>query len=380
MGNNKRTYRAVILAIIVWEVLLWIILGSLLKHWQFFEPLSGQSQLVFKNPDALWLLWLAIPVIIVYIVFLTSEKNRYQNIGNHLVVQKIIFVTSPLTNFFKFFFFRNFVVFTILAMALPVLGTKNTTIRKENKELVLAIDISSSMDVKDAGFADSRLTIAKRAATQLINNLRGEKVGIVIFAGNAYVQLPLTTDYASAKMYVDEIETSLTSNQGTALSKALIRSQQMFLDKKAVHAVILFSDVEDQQGDLDSIVTVYQNEKTNLSFLAIGTTNGGLIPNNPNRPELGYKTDENGKPIVSKMNLKLVKDLAEQTKGQLLISENGYPNVELLLQEIKKMKRVKSTLEEVEVKENRYHIPLGLALLSFLIFGVLRSKRLSNES
>src|SRR5690606_39237701 len=129
------------------------------------------------------------------------------------------------------------------------------------------------------------------------NQLRGEKVAIVIFAGNACVQLPLTTDYASAKMYVDEIETSLTSNQGTALSTALIRSQQVFLDKKAVHAVILFSDVEDHQGDLDSIVNVYQIEKTTLSILAIGTSDGGIIPNNPDRPELGYKQDENGKAI-----------------------------------------------------------------------------------
>ena len=238
----------------------------------------------------------------------------------------------------------------------------------------------SSMNVKDAGFTDSRLKIAKRAATELINNLRGEKVGIVIFAGNAYVHLPLTTDYDAAKMHVDEIETNLTSNQGTAISTALIRSQQMFLDKKAAHAVILFSDVEDQQGDLDSIVKAYRTEKTNLSLLAIGSTNGGMIPNNPNRPELGYKMDENGRPIVSKMNLNLVKELAKQTNGQLSVSENGYPNMELTLNEIRKMKGVRSSIEDLEVKKNRYHIPLILGLLSFLLFGVLKSKRMSNEN
>ena len=281
MVNKKQTYRAVIFAMLVWEVLLWIILGSLLKFWRFFEPLSDKSQLVFKNPDALWLLWVVVPMIAIYIVFLTREHNRFKKLGDALVVQKIVIFTSPLTNFLKFFFSRNFVVFTILAMAMPVFGTKNTTVRKESKELVLAIDISSSMNVKDAGFNDSRLQIAKRAATELINNLRGEKVAIVIFAGNAYVHLPLTTDYFSAKMYVDEIETSLTTNQGTALSTALIRSQQVFLDKKAAHGVILFSDVEDQQGDLDSIVKAYKDEETNLSILAIGSTNGGMIPNNP---------------------------------------------------------------------------------------------------
>lgn len=379
MDTKKGKYRFVILAILAWEILFWGMLGLLLKQWHYFDSLSDQSQLVFKNPDSLWLLVLVIPMIISFGFFLWREQNRFKKLGNHSVVQKVVIPNSPFLNFMKFFFFRNFIVFLILALALPVFGTKSTTIRTENKELVLAIDISSSMDVKDAGFTDSRLMIAKRAATQLINQLRGEKVAIVIFAGNAYVQLPLTTDYASAKMYVDEIETSLTSNQGTALSTALIRSQQVFLDKKAVHAVILFSDVEDHQGDLDSIVNVYQIEKTTLSILAIGTSDGGIIPNNPDRPELGYKQDENGKAIVSKMNLSLVKDLAKQTNAQLLISKNSYPNVALLMQEIKQMKRVKSTFEEMEVQENRYQIPLILALICFLLFGVFKSKKLSNE-
>lgn len=379
MVKQKGTYRAVILAILVWEILMWLVLGLLLKHWQFFEPLSDKTQLAFKNPNALWLLLAVVPLIILYIVFLIREQNRFKKLGTYSVIQKITIPNSPITHFFKFFFFRNFIVFTILAMALPVSGTKNTSVRTESKELVLAMDISSSMDVKDAGFTESRLTIAKRAATQLINNLRGEKVGIVIFAGNAYVQLPLTNDYAAAKMYIDEIETSLTSNQGTALSTALIRSQQVFIDKKSVHAVILFSDVEDQQGDLDSIVQVYKEEKTHLSILAIGTENGGLIPNNPNRQELGYKMDENGKPIVSKMNITLVKDLARQTNGHLLISKNSYPNVGLLLQEIKKMNQTKSSFQNMEVKENKYHIPLILAFISFLLFGVFKSKRMSND-
>lgn len=379
MDIKKGKYRFVILSILAWEILFWGILGLLSKQWHYFDSLSDQSQLVFKNPDSLWLLILVIPMLLSYGFFLWREQNRFKKLGNYSVVQKVVIPNSPFLNFMKFFFFRNFIVFLILALALPVFGTKSTTIRTENKELVLAIDISSSMDVKDAGFTDSRLMIAKRAATQLINQLRGEKVAIVIFAGNAYVQLPLTTDYASAKMYVDEIETSLTSNQGTALSTALIRSQQVFLDKKAVHAVILFSDVEDHQGDLDSIVNVYQTEKTALSILAIGTSDGGIIPNNPDRPELGYKQDENGKAIVSKMNLPLVKDLAQQTNAQLLTSKNSYPNVALLMQEIKQMKRVKSTFEEMEVQENRYQIPLILALICFLLFGVFKSKKLSNE-
>lgn len=375
MVKEKGKYRAVILAILIWEILMWLILGFLLKFWKFFEPISDQSHLVFKNPDALWLLILLIPLLIFYFLFLIREQNRYQKIGTFAVIQKITFVDSPLTHFFRFFFFRNFIVFAILALAMPVFGTKDTSIRKENKELVLAIDISSSMDVKDEGFSESRLTIAKRAAKQLINNLNGEKVGIVIFAGNAYVQLPLTSDYASAKMYIDEIETSLTSNQGTVLSTALIRAQQVFIDQKSVHAVVLFSDVEDHQGGLDSIVQVYQDEQVHLAILAIGTEKGGFIPNNPNRRELGYKLNEKGKPIVSKLNLKLVRELSKQTQGSLLLSNNSYPNVEILMQEIKKMKRGKTSFENMEVQANKYQIPLLLAFLSFLLFGIFKTNR-----
>ena len=379
MDNKKGKYLRVILALAIWEIIFWIGIGLLFEHWHFFDPLSNQAQLVFKNPAALWLLWIAVPIFILQFVFLFREQNRFKKLGDYALIFKITFPTSPISNFLKFFFFRNFIVFTIFALALPVFGTKNTEVRKDNKEIVLTMDISSSMDVKDVGFTESRLTIAKRAATQLINNLKGEKVGIVIFAGNAYVQLPLTNDYASAKMYIDEVETSLTSNQGTALSTALIRSQQVFLDKKAAHVVILFSDVEDQQGGLDSIVKVYQEDKTHLSILAIGTEGGGMVPNNPNRSELGYKMDQKGKPVISKLNVKLVKELAKQTNGHLLLSKNAYPNVDLLLQELKKIKHVETKLEQLEVKKNRYHIPLSLAFVCFILFGIYKNKKASNE-
>lgn len=380
MGSKKGTYRSVLIAILVWEIIFWTLLLFAFNQWRFFEPLSDHSQLVFKNPTALWYMLIGVPMLVLFAVFLWREHQRYRKLGDDFVVRKIVVQTAPSSHFIKFFLFRNFVVFAILAWALPVMGTKSTTAKKENKELVLAMDISLSMNVKDAGFTDSRLTIAKRAATQFINNLKGEKIGIVIFAGNAYVQLPLTTDYEAAKMYVDEIETSLTSNQGTALSTALIRSQQVFTDETAAHAVILFSDVEDQQGGLDSIVEVYREQQVHLSILAIGTSTGGLIPNSPSRSELGYKMDENGRPIVSKMNLKLVRDLAKQTNGNLLVSENSYPNVELLLQNIKGIKRVKSKLEQMDVKENKYQLPLAISLISFLLFGIFKSKSLSNES
>lgn len=380
MDNKKVNYRNVFIAVVIWEIIFWIAVAITLNLGSYFETLSDQSQLVFKNPNALWFLWIAIPLLLIFAVFLYREQHRYSKMGNYSVVQNSIFQTNPFSHFIKFFCFRNFVILTIFALALPVMGTKNTTVKRENKELVLAMDISLSMNVKDAGFADSRLTIAKRAATQFINNLRGEKIGIVIFAGNAYVQLPLTTDYEAAKMYVDELETSMTSNQGTVLATALIRSKQVFMDKTAAHAVILFSDVEDQQGDLDSIVNAYREDKTHLSILAIGTSTGGLIPNSPSRSELGYKMDENARPIVSKMNLELVKLLARQTNGDLIVSENSYPNVELLTRKIKQIKRAKTTLEQLEVKENKYHVPLILAILCFFLFGVIKNKSLSNES
>lgn len=376
MDKQQFTYRIplIITGILVTEAIFWSLFAGFLWFAGYFSSSNTGTQLGFKNETAFWYLWLIVPMIAVFYWFMRWKNQRFKVLGNLTVQSVMLSPVSSFYSFLKFFFFRNAVVFVIIAMAQPVFGTKKVSGTMESLELVIALDISSSMNVKDIDKQMSRLSIAKRAMVQLINNLHGEKLGIVVFAGGAYAQLPLTIDYDAAKMYVNEIETGMISNQGTNIAAALEVSQLMFSKQKTTKAIILVTDAEDHEGHIDNYLSQLKEKEIELSVLGLGTTNGGLIPNNPDKPEFGYKLDEKGAPIVSRLNTDMVSSLAKKSGGTSQISASAYPDLRELLDNLKQMKRTKVNTLEFDVKENKYQFPLSLGILCWLLFVLCPSR------
>jgi Ca-activated chloride channel family protein len=376
MDKRLFTYRIplILTGILIWEFIFWISFFGFLLMMGYFSHSNIGPQMGFKNEDALPFLCLILPLNLIFIWFIFWKNKRFNSIGNSHIQSFMLSSISSLQAFLKFFFFRNTVAFVILAMAQPVFGTKKVTGTIESLELIVALDISTSMNVKDIDDKVSRLGIAKRAMVQLINNLHGEKLGVVVFAGDAFAQLPLTMDYDAAKMFVGEIETGMISNQGTNIASALQVAQKMFTKTKSSRAIILISDAEDHEGGIDVFLRQLKEKEIELSVLGLGTANGGLIPNNPDQPEFGYKLSPEGTPIVSKMNPDLVKSLAAKSSGTYLISESPYPDLTTLLENLKRMKRTKVKTISFDVKQNIYQFPLLLAIISWILFLVLPQK------
>ncbi len=372
MDKQQYTYRipVILSGILVSEAIFWLLFAGFLWFAGYFNLSNTGTQLGFKNESVLWYLWIVVPLIFVFYWFMHWKNQKFKLLGNHLIQSVMLTPVSAFYSFLKFFFFRNAVVFLIIAMAQPVFGTKKVSGTLESLELVIALDISSSMNVKDIDKEMTRLSIAKRAMIQLINNLHGEKLGIVVFAGGAYAQLPLTMDYDAAKMYVNEIETGMISNQGTNIAAALEVSEIMFSKLKTTKAVILVTDAEDHEGGVDKFLAEFKEKQIELSVLGLGTENGGLIPNNPDKPEFGYKLDERGSPIVSKLNPAMVQELASKSGGTSVISSNAYPDLTGLLDNLKQMKRTKVSTLEFDVKENKYQFPLVLGILCWFLYVV----------
>ena len=376
MDKRLFTYRVplILTGILIWEFIFSITFFGFLLMMGYFSHSNIGPQMGFKNEDALPFLCLILPLNLIFIWFIFWKNKRFNAIGNSHIQSIILSPISSLQAFLKYFFFRNTVAFVILAMAQPVFGTKKVTGTIESLELIVALDISTSMNVKDIDDKVSRLGIAKRAMVQLINNLHGEKLGVVVFAGDAFAQLPLTMDYDAAKMFVGEIETGMISNQGTNIASALQVAQKMFTKTKSSRAIILISDAEDHEGGIDVFLRQLKEKEIELSVLGLGTANGGLIPNNPDQPEFGYKLSPEGTPIVSKMNPDLVKSLAAKSSGTYLISESPYPDLTTLLENLKRMKRTKVKTISFDVKQNIYQFPLLLAIISWILFLVLPQK------
>lgn len=368
MTKKKFTYRLklILAGITIWEVVFWALYILLTNSLGWFGDDSNEK-LGYIFPSAFYLLLLLIPVLGIFIYNLL-RTNRLASNASQRVAQSYLRPVSSMSAFLKFFFFRNAIVLLIIAISQPVFGTKKVKATSESLELVIALDISNSMNTRDITPDLSRLDISKRAIIQLINNLHGEKIGIALFANNAFVHLPITSDYGAAKLFIEDIETEMISSQGTNISMALGISSRMFSKQKTTKGIILITDGEDHEGSLEEPVKTLEEKNLQLSILGIGTKKGGLIPKNPYRPNLGYKTDARGKTVVSKLNESFIEKLATQTGGAATVSSSEFPDLSALLTEINQMKRTKIDTLEFDIKQQRYQVPLFLAILFWLAF------------
>ncbi|MCJ8291912.1 MAG: VWA domain-containing protein [Crocinitomicaceae bacterium] len=368
MIKHKFTYRLklILTGVLVWEVIFWLLYILLTNSLGWFGNVSS-DKLGYIFPSAFYLLIVMIPVLGIFI-FNLLRTNKIAASASVRVAQSFLRPVSSMSAFLKFFFFRNAIILLIIAISQPVYGTKKVKGTSESLELVVALDISNSMNTRDISADFSRLDISKRALIQLINNLHGEKIGISLFANNAFVHLPITSDYGAAKLFIEDIETSMISSQGTNIGMALGISSKMFSKQKTTKGIILITDGEDHEGSLDRSIKDLKEKNLQLSILGIGTKKGGLIPKNPYRPNLGYKTDARGKTVVSKLNEAFIQKLATQTGGTATVSSSEFPDLSALLTEINQMKRTKIDTLDFDIKQQRYQVPLFLAILFWLAF------------
>jgi len=355
-----------VLALIVSEVVFWIIAATFYLILQ--QLISNDiDQLTFKTPAYLWLLLILIPLVALMIHSINKTNKELKLIDPNL--QRLILVTPTFKQqLLKFLLIRNALFFLTIALAQPVFGTKSTRANINNLELVICLDISNSMNTKDIPGNESRLIVAKRTLNQLINQLKGEKIGLVVFAGSANVQLPITNDYPAAKMFIDEIETDMISNQGTNIDDALKTAAEMFSPEENSKGIILVTDGENHETTPRDIIDSIKKKEITMSIIGIGTENGGTVPIDVKRPELGDKINETGNPVISKLNLDFIKSLTNQVNGTAIITSDPFPNISDVLTQINQMKRTKSADLQFETKQNWYQYPLFIALLFWICY------------
>ena len=392
MSNEYYCYpiQKIVRRIVLFELFFWVLL-AVIAGIVFF--ISGQKEWIaslfsteaketfksslndyrgvsfqFLHPHYFWFLTLILISFGVEVYLMRWKNSKISKLGDISVLASFLPKVNPNKLFWKYFWWRNVLFFSVIALTQPVFGTKKVSTSLKNTELIIGLDISNSMNVKDLSKEDSRLAIAKRAVIQLINNLNGEKVGVCVFAGNAYVQLPLTADYDAAKMYVNEIETDMVSVQGTNIAEAISTSIRMFSLAKNKKALVVVTDGESHEGSVNSSIAILKEKKIVLSVLGIGSKQGGYIPQDASKPEFGYKIDSNGKKVISKMNPDFIRDLAIRANGFASIASSPFPNLESLLDQINKLQSVEIGEEELEIKQNHFQLFCVFALISFLIY------------
>lgn len=323
----------------------------------------------FLHPSYAWF-FLLIPILWFIEGKFMSWKNKRLSSFSIKSIQTLLVSEVNLKQLkWRYFMMRTAIVCFVIGLMQPILGTQKTVSNVLNQEIVICLDISNSMNVKDISSVDSRLDIAKRGIVNYINTLRGERVGLCVFAGDAQVQLPLTIDYHATKMFVNEITTDIISKQGTNFSKALLTASKMFTKASNTKISMIITDGEDHVGKLSEGVKAIKDKKVKLAIFGIGSNEGGYVPNDPLHPEFGFKILPSGKRVISKLNKKLIANVANETKGSAVVINTVYPdfqsNINGLNTADDKVSKVES---EIKVKQNFYPVFLGIGLILFLLY------------
>lgn len=302
---------------------------------------------MYQLEEKIWFWVLAvIPVIMLFYVLLQFWKIQTQKrFSDKTLLKRLSPNQSTFKTVLKVIVLSLAVACIAFALVNPKIGTKLETVKREGVDIVFAVDVSKSMLAED--IAPNRLEKSKQLVTQIINNLASDRVGIIAYAGKAFPQLPITTDYASAKMFLQGMNTDMLSSQGTAINEAIELAKTYYDDEEQTNRVlIIISDGEDHSEVSASIAEEASEEGIRIFTIGVGDTKGGPIPIKRNGVVLNYKKDQNGETVITKLNESTLKEIAEEANGAYINGSNTNEVVESIRDILNKMDK-----KEFEAKQ-----------------------------
>lgn len=287
----------------------------------------------FEEPSYLYLL-LLIPVLALLYIYSNYRRRRaIRRFGDpELMAQLMPDVSKYRPDVKMGLLLLAFGCMTLL-LARPQFGSKLETVKRQGVEVMIALDISNSMLARDV--QPSRLEKAKRLVAQLVDKMENDKVGMIVFAGDAFTQLPITSDYISAKMFLDAINPSLISKQGTAIGAALTLANRSFTPHEGVgRAVILITDGENHEGGAEEAAEEAAKKGIQVNVLGVGVPEGAPIPIEGSND---YRRDREGNVIVTRLNEAMCQQIAKSGNGIYVRVDNSNAAQKAISQEIDKM-------------------------------------------
>ncbi len=326
----------------------------------------------FANIEMLW--WLvAIPVfVIAYIVYTKRKQRQLREFGDQELMAQLMPDASKSRPIWKFSLMMIALVLLIIAAARPQYGQKENSIKRQGIEVMVALDISNSMLAEDV--APNRLDRAKQMLSKMIDNMVDDKVGLVVFAGDAFTQLPITCDYVSAKMFLNTITPSLIPTQGTAIGSALQTAITSFgsQESDAGRAIILITDGENHEDDAIAAAKKVQELGMQVFVIGIGKPEGAPIPK-PGTND--YFKDRSGQVVVSKLNEDMCQQIAQAGNGVYVRCDNTNTAMRALQQELDRIATAElETTVYADYNEQYQSFALIALLLLLIEFFILSRK------
>lgn len=317
----------------------------------------------------------AIPLFVVFfIIYRIYAKRAITKFSSLAMFDKLSPQKSRFKPIFKFILFSLAFASLTVAAANPQIGTKLEEVKREGAEIMVAIDISNSMKAEDV--KPNRLERAKRAVLNLIDKLYNDRIGIIVFAGNAYLQMPLTTDYSAAKLIVSSLDNDLIEMQGTAIGSAITLAKESFTEDDARNkALIIITDGENHEDDALGIAREANEKGIVIHTIGMGSVNGGPIPIYRNGNRVGFFKDSEGNTVVSKLDASALEQIATAGDGKFIRSAQSEPDLMKLIDELSELDKKEFEAKVFTDYEDQFQYFVAFALLLLLFDFFISSKK-----
>lgn len=326
----------------------------------------------FANPYYLYAL-VFIPVFWIMHMLLRRWKRRSAlRLGDHDVVLRLTEGVSKVRQQVKFIAVIIAWAMLCIGLANPQIGSRMENVKRKGIDLVIALDVSNSMLAQD--IKPNRLERSRQAISGLINKLRGDRLGIVVFAGKAYMQMPLTTDYAAARLFLSTLNTNLIPVQGTAIGDAIELSANSFEENDHNKAIVIITDGENHQGDAVEAAKNAAEKGIMVYTIGMGLQEGGPIPLYENNRQVGFKKDKQGNTVVTKLNSSMLQQIADAGNGIYVRANNSRAGLDRVFDEINALEKSEIESRVFTDYEDRFQYFIAIALV-FLIFEMLLMSR-----
>ena len=333
---------------------------------------------MFRLDEKIWF-WTLLVIPFLGLLFLMAQLWRYKvqkRFADTHLLKRLAPNQSLFKSVLKLLVLSGGFACLSLALVNPKIGTKLETVRSQGVDIVFAVDVSKSMLAED--IAPNRLEKAKQLVTQIVNNLASDRIGIIAYAGNAFPQLPITTDYASAKMFLQNMNTDMLSSQGTAIHQAIELAKTYYDDEEQTNRIlIIISDGEDHENEAIEAAEAASDEGIKIFTIGVGDPKGGPIPIKRNGVVLNYKKDNKGETVITKLNEAVLKEIADIANGTYINGRNTADVVSAIKDILEKTDKTEFESKQIADFKDQFQWFLGLAIILFFIDILLLERKTS---
>ena len=318
----------------------------------------------FEDPSYLWLLWLIPVLVLIRLVGWRRRKAKLKRLGDPELLRQLMPNISKYRPTVKFVLLLAALALVIVMVARPQMGSKISHDKRHGIETIICLDISNSMLAQDV--APSRLDKSKMLIENLVDNFNNDKIGLIVFAGDAYVQLPITSDYVSAKMFLQNINPGLIQAQGTNIGEAIALASKSFTQQENVgRAIIVITDGENHEEGAQEAAAAANKQGINVFILGIGNAKGAPIP----MGDGSYLKDHAGNTVMTALNEQMCRDLAQAGKGEYIHVDNTSDAERKLNDDIAKLQKGDVTSVVYSAYDEQFQA-VGILVILLLVIEV----------